>query len=672
MSPRAFASRATFEEAVGLVNAGRAGEAESICREALRANSRDVNMLGLLGAVLVKMNRLGEAEDALRRTIRLAPTFAKPHEDLGYVLLATHRAEEAVQFLKKAVRLDPGLDAAHFHLGRALAALGRGREADEAFEASFELDPVRKALAHAARHHQQGQLEEAERTYRRVLHEHPENVDAMRLLAMIAYRTGRLDDAERLLRRAVSIAPDFTGAIIDLGRVYKEQHRIAQALEQLQRAIALEPDSFQAHYLLGAALAPAGHTGDAIAAYERALEIKPNHAGALLGLGHVLKTVGRQAEAIEAYRGCIRVKPDNGESYWSLANLKTYRLSDGDIADMEAALRKGGSSEQSEVNLLFALAKAYEDRRDFARAWQYYREGNARQRMREPYDPVQTEVMTDAVIEVFDREFLERNSGLGNPDPSPIFVLGLPRSGSTLIEQILASHSMVEGTAELPYLGRVSTSLNRNRANGINYPRAVRELEAAHFRALGGDYLELAGTHRTEGRPRFIDKMPNNFPLIGFIHLILPNAKIIDVRRHPVDACLGCYRQLFAKGQTFTYDLTDLGEYYLQYQRMMDHWHAVLPGRVLTVQYETVVTGVDSEVRRMLEYCALPFEDACLKFHNTERPIRTASSEQVRRPIYRQAVNFSRHYREHLDELLEVLEPILDRYAPYHSVAGDD
>jgi hypothetical protein len=281
---------------------------------------------------------------------------------------------------------------------------------------------------------------------------------------------------------------------------------------------------------------------------------------------------------------------------------------------------------------------------------------------------VQTEVTNDSIISVFDRQFLEANTGLGNPDPAPIFIVGLPRSGSTLIEQILASHSLVEGTAELPYLGRVATSLNRNRADGINYPEATRELGEKQFRALGQDYLDLARLHRTEGKPRFIDKMPNNTPNIGLLHLILPNAKIIDARRYPLDSCLSCYRQLFAKGQTFTYDLTDIGEYFLQYQRMMDHWHDVLPGRVLTVQYEDVVTDFENQVQRLLEHCELPRENACINFHDTERPVRTASSEQVRRPIYSESINRWRHYQQYLDELIQVLEPILPRYAQYESI----
>jgi hypothetical protein len=353
-------------------------------------------------------------------------------------------------------------------------------------------------------------------------------------------------------------------------------------------------------------------------------------------------------------------------------------LSDQDIAEIEAQLaRQPGDGEQdaeepdtqSRVNFLFALAKAWEDRGDFERAWRYYEEGNATQRMEENYDPVRTEVLNDAIVQVFDRELLQARVGQGHPSSEPIFIVGLPRSGSTLLEQILASHSQVEGTAELPYVGIVSNSVGRNRADGVNYPHAIRNLDAGQLRQLGQDYLDLARIHRSEGRPRFIDKMPNNFPAVGFLQLALPNAKIIDARRYPLDSCLSCYRQLFARGQSFTYDLTDIGEYFLQYQRMMDYWHEVLPGRVLTVQYEDMVTDFDGQVRRLLEYCELPFEDNCVRFWETERPVRTASSEQVRQPIYTASIHRWRRYEHHLGELIEVLQPVLPRnYARYESI----
>jgi tetratricopeptide (TPR) repeat protein len=660
-----LAAKAHFTETIALINAGEFAAAEARLRDRLEEYPRDVNLQALLGALLLKLDRPGEAETLLRRVIDQAPTFAKPHEDLGHLLVQQNRSAEALPFLERATHLDPALENAWFTLGKALAVLGRGADADQAFERCFALSPERRMMALAAEHQKEGRYGEAERLYRRVLREHPRNVDAMRLLAAIAARAGRADEAERLLERAISIAPDFLAAIIDLGRLRKEQDRFAEALESFDRAIALAPDNPQAHFLRGATLAPAAFTYEAIEAYERCLELKPSHAGALLGRGHLLKAVGRYDAAVASYGACIRERPDSGEAYWSLANLKTYRFADEVVAEMERRVRSTGLPAQSEVNFLFALGKAWEDRGDYERAWTYYREGNARQRATVAYDPVQTEATNDRLIAAFSGDFLASRSGAGLGDPAPIFIIGLPRSGSTLLEQILASHSQVEGTSELPYVSRVANSLNRNRADGINYPEAVRELKAENLRALGEDYLAYARVHRRRGAARFIDKMPNNFPQVGFISLVLPNARIIDARRHPLDACLSCYRQLFARGQNFTYDLTEIGEYYLQYQRLMDHWAAVLPGRVLTVQYEEVVADFENQVRRLLAFCGLPWEDACLRFYESERPVRTPSSEQVRQPIYDRSVGHWRNYARYLDELVRVIEPIRARYRPY-------
>lgn len=660
-----LAPKSVFDEAIALIDAGSLGEAEAHCRRVLEQYPRDVNMLALLGALLLKLNRPAEAEACLRKAIAEAPTFAKPHEDMGRLLVQQNRCAEAVTYLQRATHLDPKLEQAWFSLGKALAVLGRGQEADAAFEKSFALSPERRFLALAAEHQKEGRTEEAEHLYRRVLRHNTQNVDAMRLLALICAGSGREAEAESLLHKAISLAPDYVAALLDLGQMRREQDRYREALECFDRAIALDPDNAQANYLRGSALAPAALTHQAIEAYRRCLQLRPDHIGALLGLGHMLKTVGSYRESIESYENCIRHRPDLGEIYWSLANLKTYRFEDAKVEEMERRLRTGGLTAQSEVNFRFALGKAWEDRGDFERAWHFYSTGNEKQRSEVSYDPVHTESMNDRLIKVFSADFLDSQQGAGHPDRAPIFILGLPRSGSTLLEQILSSHSQVEGTSELPYVGKIATWLSRNRQEGINYPEAARELAAGDFARLGRDYLEFARMHRHSGAPRFIDKMPNNFPNVGLIALMLPQAKIIDARRHPLDACFSCYRQLFAKGQAFTYDLTEIGEYYLQYQRMMDHWAEVLPGRVLTVQYEEVVSDLESQARRILEFCELPWEDACLRFYESDRPVRTPSAEQVRQPIYDKSVGHWRHYAQHLDELVAVLEPIRDRYRRY-------
>ncbi len=654
------APRRLFDDIVAQLQSRQTQQAIASCRALLEDYPDDINILGLLGAALGDLRHFEEAENILGRVIELAPTFAKPYEDLGTLLVQQRRAREALPLLEKAVRLDPQLEQAHFQLGKALALLGRGREADAAFERSFELSPTRRMMALAAEHHQAGRLQDAERLCRQVLQKDPRHVDALRMLGLIAAASGDLDDAEHLLRQALASAPDHTPAMFELGRVLKELERPEDAIVVYRELLALQPDNPKAHYRLAGVLAPAALNEEAAAAYRRCLELAPGYAGAWLGLGHMLKTLGDQEEGIAAYQRCLALEPDFGEAYYSLANLKTYRFADSEIEQMQRQVDRADLNDTSRVNFLFALAKAFEDRRDFEQAWHYYEQGNATQRMLVSYDPVQTQTINDELLAFFNANFFAATAGQGNPDPAPIFVLGLPRSGSTLVEQIIASHSQVEGTSELPYIGRLSKSLNHNRADAMRYPQVLAELQPRHFQRLGQDYLEMAARHRVEGRARFIDKMPNNFPSVGFIHSILPNAKIIDARRHPLDACVGNLRQLYARGQTFSYDQSDIGEYYLQYLRMMQHWDDVLPGKVLRVQYEDTVTDLEAQVRRILDYLELPWEDSCLRFHATERAVRTASSEQVRQPIYNSSVGFWRHYASHLDELQEILAPVLN------------
>ena len=385
-----------------------------------------------------------------------------------------------------------------------------------------------------------------------------------------------------------------------------------------------------------------------VEAYERSIALNPAIAGFQMGYGHVLKTLGDQGRALEAYRTAIRLKPDFGEVYWSMANLKVFRFEDSEVAAMEEQVARTDLSDNADIHFRFALGKAHEDKGDYDTAWHYYDTGNQKQRTKVFHDPVEMELRHEEIIEVFSREFLESHAGSGYDDASPIFIVGLPRSGSTLIEQILASHSQVEGTAELPTLNRLATAIGRYRSEQVQYPRAVRDLRSRDFRAYGRQYIEEARAFRSTDRPFFTDKLPNNFSHVGLIHLILPNAKVINARRHPCDSCLGGYKQLFGKGQHFTYDMADLAVYYRQYHATMRHWHDVLPGKVLDVHYEETVTDLETQVRRILEHCGLPFEEACVRFHETQRPVKTASSEQVRQPLYTGALGYWRRYEKHL------------------------
>jgi tetratricopeptide (TPR) repeat protein len=632
--------------------------AEEICRSALTDYPRDPKLRCLLGTTLIRCHQNEEAAQHLSQVARMYPDFPKAHRELGNALLGLGRGPEAIESFQRVVELTPDKGVAHFDLSIALSKLGRAEEADAAMERSFAVQPERREMLTAVEHQRAGRFAEAEKIYRFVLAGDPKNVNAMRLLGSVALEMERYRMAARLLRNAVTLAPEFFGAWVDLARVYMEWDKFDESFETLEHAIRLEPELAYPRMMLGNLLSKAGRYDEAVAAFHVALEKQPDHGGSMAGLGHALKTIGRPEDAIETYRECIGKYPAFGEAYWSLANLKTYRFDDAEVAAMEQHVDDERLVDETRVNLNYALGKAFDDRRDFDRAFSFYEHGASLRRLHESYDPVQTEVIHDRIIDVFTSEFLAGHAGSGDPDDAPIFIVGLPRSGSTLVEQILASHSQVEGTHELPDLPRVIRTINQQKLRGTSYPEALTHMDAEGLVELGQQYLASTQRHRT-GVTHFTDKMPNNFPGIGLLALILPNAKIVNARRHPLDSCMGSFKQLFYKGQAFTYDLVELGEYYLEYQRIMDHWQAVLPGRVLDVQYEEMVTDQEAQTRRLIEHCGLPWEANCLRFYETDRAVNTASSEQVRQPIYSGSIHSWRRFESHLEPLIEVLEPLL-------------
>ena len=652
-TPADHSMRRNFEQAMRLLHSDDPDAAAKICKQALTVAPDNVDLLTLQGVSLLECRRPREALEPLLRAVDLAPRFARARENLGHALLQTGRLDEAVEQLQSAAELDPSSASTRMKLGHALAALGSGEEADTIFEEAFRLAPDRGQLAEAGEHLREGRVRECERICRELLSRQPDDVNALRLLAKVAGEAERWGKAELLLRRVLALAPGFHEARLDLARVYKQQDRIEEAVSCAAEAADLSPRNSNAHYLHASMLAIAGRSAEALETYRQTLNINSWHTAAWVGMGHLLKTLGQQEEGIAAYRKAIEQRPNFGEVYWSLANLKTFRFTPEEVTEMQRRLDKEELDEDARVHFLFTLGKAMEDQKEYARAFEYYAEACDSQRMRIAYDPVDTEVINERIRAFFTKDFIEEHAGHGCPDPAPIFIVGLPRSGSTLIEQILASHSQAEGTAELPDVGRVISSLPA-RCEGQKYPEGLRLLDATDWRELGESYLELTRRHRS-GLPFFTDKMPNNFPSIGLIHLMLPNAKIIDARRHPLDSCFGSFKQHFAHGQTFSYDLVEIGEYFLEYRRMMRHWQQVLPGRVLEVRYEDMVRDQEGQTRRLLDYCGLDWEDACLRFYDTERAVRTASSEQVRQPIYTSSINHWRHFRKELAPLIEVL-----------------
>ncbi len=504
----------------------------------------------------------------------------------------------------------------------------------------------------------------AERLLRDFLKAHPTDVAAIRMLAETGTRLGRYEDAEALLQRCLNLSPAFTAARHNYAVVLYRQNRPAEALAQI--ALLLDQDPCNPGYrnLRAAALGQIGEYAGAIEGYAEVLKDHPGQPKAWMSYGHALKTVGRRDESIAAYRRSIALAPGHGEAWWSLANLKTFRFTSEDMAAMREQLNRGDLGEEDRFHLHFALAKALEDSDLHAESFEHYRQGNTLRRAGLDYDAEETSRNMQRSRTLFTVDFFGARAGSGSPAPDPIFIVGLPRAGSTLIEQILASHSLVEGTMELPDITSIARRLGGRRRKGEDsvYPGVLADLNAEDLRALGEEYLQRTRVQRKLGRPFFIDKMPNNFAHAGLIHLILPNARIIDARRHPLGCCLSGYKQHFARGQGFTYDLTDLGRYYADYVALMAHFDAVLPGRVHRVIYERMVEEPEAEVRRLLDYCGLDFEAQCLRFYENDRAVRTASSEQVRQPIFADAVDHWRQYEPWLDPLKAALGPVLEAY----------
>ena len=501
----------------------------------------------------------------------------------------------------------------------------------------------------------ENRLDVAERILKPHLKEDPYDAKAIRMLAELAARIGRWNDAETLLRRAVELAPQWTSARANLALVLGRMGRPAEALELLDEVFAAEPEGLSHWNLKAATLGRLGEFDEAIQLYEDVLKRVPGQAKVWMSYGHMLKTVGRQSEGIAAYRKAIAARPTLGEAWWSLANLKTVEFEDSDIEAMQTAARSPDLSDEDRLHLDFALGKAMHDRGKAGEAFSFYQRANALRLKMQPYKGAEVTRLVDDSIAAFGRAFFQEREGSGCQAPDPIFIVGMPRAGSTLVEQILSSHSMVEGTSELPDLPAVARE-------GGRYPESVLGLMDEERRARGEEYLKRASVQRRSGRPFFIDKLPNNWMFVPFIQLVLPNAKIIDARRHPMACCFSNFRQHFARGQNFTYALDDLGRYYSDYVRLMAHVDSVLPGRVHRVVYERMVDDTEAEVRELLDYLGLEFEPACLEFHKTERPVRTASSEQVRQPIYRDSTDEWRAYETYLEPLKAALGEVVDTY----------
>jgi tetratricopeptide (TPR) repeat protein len=612
-------------------------------------------------------NALGESTRAcevLRSLADEQPEAPRVQMELGIALADVGEAGEAINAFEAAVRLQPTLPRAWLHLASLLDAAGKRDHAARAYLMHARTSMHDPQLMAAGEALSGGNLPDAEQRLRERLRQFPNDVAAMRMLAELAVRVGRNEQGLALLEHCLALAPGFAMARQHYALVLDRSNRHAEALAEVETLLAVDPDNPALRNLQAAILGKLGEYGDAIRLYEALLEERPKDPGLWVSLGHALKIEGRTPRAIHAYRRAIELDPGFGSAWWSLANLKTLRFDAADIGSMRAQLARRDLDDAQLLHVRFALGKALEDVGEYRDSFEHYAEGNRIRRAQLPHDADSAGTYHRQTRQLHTRAFFEARAGSGCDAPAPIFVVGMPRAGSTLVEQILSSHPLVEGTMELPTILGIARELRLR--HGIpeagSYHQVLAELGSDELRELGERYLQQTRAQRKLGRPYFIDKMPNNFAHVGLIHLILPNAKIVDVRRHPLACGFSVFKQNFTRGQAFSNDLRDIGHFYVDYVELLAHYDAVLPGRVHRLIYEELVADTEAQVHALLDHCGLAFDERCLRFFENDRAVRTASSEQVRQPIYTEGLDHWRHYEQWLYPLKLALGPVLDRY----------
>ena len=612
----------------------------------------------------VAQRRTGHSEAALstlETVARAQPNWAAAQYELGLALIDVARSEAGVASLRRAVGLKPDMIEAWRALGDELTSSGDVAGADAAYAQQIKASIRDPQLMAAGAALCENRIPESEALLRAHLKKFPTDVAALRMLAEVAARLRRFEDAETLLVRALELSPSFAPARHNYAIILHRQNKSVEALRETESLLATEPHNPGYKNLKAAILARIGDYTEAIDIYDKLLDEHPRQPKIWMSYGHALKTHGREADSIDAYNKSIELQPGLGEAHWSLANLKTVRFTPAQIDAMQRQLQRADLSDEDRFHLHFALGKALEDAGIYAESFEHYTQGNSLRRAGIRYSADDVTAQTQRSRSLLTAEFFAQRRGYGHPSNAPVFIVGLPRAGSTLIEQILSSHSLVEGTMELPDIPALARSITRN-ANESRYPEPLTALTAQDCHSLGERYLAGTAIQRKSSAPFFIDKLPNNFAHLGLIQLALPNARIIDARRHPLGCCFSGFKQHFARGQNFTYGLEDIGRYYHDYVALMAHFDRVLPGRVHRVFYENMIEDTEGEVRRLLEYCGLPFEPDCLRFYENERAVRTASSQQVRQPIYRGGLDQWRHYEPWLQPLKTALGPVLDTY----------
>ncbi len=632
--------------------------------EILQALPNNAQAFALLGAA---KRRLGDAQGAilaLEKALNVSPFSAEALLEKGLAEAAIGESRRAMNSVGHALSLNSGLINAWRALADELLRAGDEDAAGRAFANHVTASTKDPELLEAGKALNDGRLAIAERQLKSYLMRAPTDVAAIRMLAELAARIGRYQDAETLLERCVALAPDFRAARHNLAIVELRQGKAAEAIAQTETLLKANPKDAGYRTLYCAALVRIGDYDKAIKHYGALLKDHPKQPKSWMSFGHALKTVGRQADAIDAYRRSIGILPSLGEAYWSLANLKTFRFSDSEVAAMREQLKRDDLNEEDRLHLHFALGKALEDAGAYGESFNQYETANSLRQNQIGYNEDEMSVRLRTAKAVFAKDALNNRAGEGCPAPDPIFVLGMPRAGSTLIEQILSSHSMIEGTMELPDIIAMAKRLGAKTkaSDESRYPASLLEMPAADLRALGEEFLERTRIQRKTTKPHFIDKMPNNFMHIGFIRLILPNARIIDARRHPMACCFSNFKQHFAKGQGFSYGQERIARYYSDYVMLMKHFDEIMPGAIHRVIHERLVENLETEVRALLAFIGVPFEEACLRFYETDRPVRTASSEQVRRPIFTEGLDYWRNYEPWLGPMKAALGDVLTAY----------
>ena len=638
-----------FDNAVNLLKDNNLNESIEQLHEILKVFPKHKDSIDLISDLFIKINEPKKALIYINKYLSIIKNSQKHLENKYKIYLYLGEDKNALKVLKLLHENHPTIRTART-ISNYYLSNNDEEKSDLVIQSFFENNKSYSDLYKGIRHAKAGRNKLAEESYKNVLSKDNKNVDALRLLGLLAFKNNNHDIAEKLLIRAIQLDPYFHLLWDNLAKVFRVQNKLEESKKAFENLIKLDPKNNEAFVALGTIYNKLAQYKDGINSYKKALKLNDNNARVYLSMGHALKTLGNRKECEDSYLKAIKLFPLSGEGYWSLANLKTYTFNESQIQAMKSAIKED-MHEQEKIQMMFALGKAYESKKDFKESFKFYNDGNWMQRKTVEYNAEENSKSIDLTIDFFkqNKEKLNFDSGISSKDP--IFILGLPRAGSTLLEQILSSHSMIEGTEELHNIMTIGRRI-RTTNDSKNYLNNLLDLNKENISSYGNMYIDETRWARKDNN-FFIDKMPNNFPHIGLIKMILPNAKIIDARRNPLDGCFSCFKQYFAKGQHFTYDLDDVARYYKDYLKIMKFWNNYFPDEIHTVCYENVINNPEQEVRLMLKYLGLDFEKSCMDFHKSSRPVKTASSEQVRQPIYKSGMNYWENYEDDLSTLVK-------------------